>query len=137
MPVAETAERMVNRMTMEDVKAMTADFITPAVAASVLKMDTGRLIGYAKEGQLPFPVQISGNRVKISRKGFLDCYGYGEPEEPKEDPQIAKMQKELHNVNVALAAMNMMLMGILSEIAPAQYRSLQDKILNVAKEELQ
>ena len=124
-------------MTMEDVKAMTADFITPAVAASVLKMDTGRLIGYAKEGQLPFPVQISGNRVKISRKGFLDCYGYGEPEEPKEDPQIAKMQKELHNVNVALTAMNMMLMGILSEIAPAQYRSLQDKILNVAKEELQ
>ena len=127
----------MNRMTMEDVKAMTCDFITPAVAASVLKMDTGRLIGYAKEGQLPFPVQISGNRVKISRKGFLDCYGYGEPEEPKEDPQIAKMQKELHNVNVALTAMNMMLMGILSEIAPAQYRSLQDKILNVAKEELQ
>ena len=124
-------------MTMEDVKAMTADFITPAVAASVLKMDTGRLIGYAKAGELPFPVQISGNRVKISRKGFLDCYGYGEPEEPKEDPQIAKMQKELHNVNVALTAMNMMLMGILSEIAPAQYRSLQDKILNVAKEELQ
>ena len=127
----------MSRMTMEDVKAMTADFITPAVAASVLKMDTGRLIGYAKEGQLPFPVQISGNRVKISRKGFLDCYGYGEPEEPKEDPQIAKMQKELHNVNVALTAMNMMLMGILSEIAPAQYRSLQDKILNAAKEELQ
>ena len=75
--------------------------------------------------------------MKISRKGFLDCYGYGEPEEPKEDPQIAKMQKELHNVNVALTAMNMMLIGILSEIAPAQYRSLQDKILNVAKEELQ
>lgn len=124
-------------MTMEDVKAMTADFITPAVAASVLKMDTGRLIGYAKEGQLPFPVQISGNRVKISRKGFLDCYGYGEPEEKPGDQQIAKLEKELHNVNVALTAMNMMLMGILSEIAPAQYRSLQDKILNVAKEELQ
>ena len=124
-------------VTMEDVKAMTADFITPAVAASVLKMDTGRLIGYAKEGQLPFPVQISGNRVKISRKGFLDCYGYGEPEEKPGDQQIAKLEKELHNVNVALTAMNMMLMGILSEIAPAQYRSLQDKILNVAKEELQ
>ena len=105
-------------VTMEDVKTMTADFITPAVAASVLKMDTGRLIGYAKEGQLPFPVQISGNRVKISRKGFLDCYGYGEPEEPKEDPQIANLQKEVHLVNAALMATNIMLMHIMQKVSP-------------------
>ena len=105
-------------MTMEDVKAMTADFITPAVAASVLKMDTGRLIGYAKAGELPFPVQISGNRVKISRKGFLDCYGYGEPEESKEDPQIAKLQKEVHLVNAALMATNIMLMNIMQKVSP-------------------
>jgi len=127
----------VRRMTMEDVKAMKADFITPAVAASVLKMDTGRLIGYAKAGELPFPVQISGNRVKISRKGFLDCYGYGEPEENPEDAQIAKLEKELHNVNVALAAMNMMLMGILNAVAPEKFDALQEKILSVAKGELQ
>ena len=136
MPVADDAEGMVITVTMADVKEMTCDFITPAVAASVLKMDVGRLIGYAKEGQLPFPVQISGNRVKISRKGFLECYGYGDPEEKPEDPQIAKLEKELHNVNVALAAMNMMLMGILHAVAPEHFDSLQEKILSVAKEEL-
>ena len=103
----------------------------------MLKMDTGRLIGYAKEGQLPFPVQISGNRVKISRKGFLDCYGYGEPEEAKEDQKLVKLEKELHNVNVALAAMNMMLMGLLNAVAPEKFDALQEKILSVAKGELQ
>ena len=108
----------MRRMTMEDVKAMTADFITPAVAASVLKMDTGRLIGYAKAGELPFPVQISGNRVKISRKGFLDCYGYGEPEEKPEDPQIAKLEKEVHLINVALMATNILLTNIVQKVSP-------------------
>ena len=105
-------------MTMEELKTVEDDFLTASQAAGVLKMDTGRLIGYAKEGQLPFPVQISGNRVKISRKGFLDCYGYGEPEEPKEDPQIANLQKEVHLVNAALMATNIMLMHIMQKVSP-------------------
>lgn len=70
-------------MTMQDIKAMQVDFITPRIAAEALHMDPGRLIQYAKDGQLPFPVQISGKRVKISRIGFLAAYGYADPEEEK------------------------------------------------------
>ena len=70
-------------VTMQDIKAMQADFITPKTAAEALHMDPGRLIHYAKDGQLPFPVQISGKRVKISRIGFLAAYGYADPEEEK------------------------------------------------------
>ena len=70
-------------MTMADIKAMKDDWITPATAAKVMKMDVSRLIQYAREGQLPFPVAISGNRVKISRLGFLQAYGYADPEEDK------------------------------------------------------
>ena len=76
-------------VTMDDIKAMTDDFITPAAAASVMKMDTGRLIGYAREGQLPFPVQISGNRVKIGRIGFLRAFGI-QVEEKERKSEIAE-----------------------------------------------
>ena len=67
-------------MTMADIKAMTDDWITPATAARVMKMDPGRLIQYARDGQLPFSTRISGNRVLISRKSFLQCYGHWEEE---------------------------------------------------------
>ena len=70
-------------MTMADIKAMDGDWITPATAAAVLRMDTGRLIQYARNGELPFAVRISGNRVLISRKSFLEAYGCAEPEENK------------------------------------------------------
>ena len=68
---------------MADIKAMTDDWLTPATVAGALRMDTGRLIEYARLGQLPFPVVISGNRVKISRLGFLQAYGYADPDENK------------------------------------------------------
>ena len=64
-------------MTFEQISRMNDDWITPAVAASAMRMDPGRLIEYARSGQLPFAVQISGNRVKIARESFLDAYGYG------------------------------------------------------------
>ena len=68
-------------MTMEDIQAMKDDWLTPATVASVLHMNTGRLIWYAKNGQLPFPAVVSGTRVKIGRIGFLKAYGYDTPEE--------------------------------------------------------
>lgn len=64
-------------MTFEQISRMNDDWITPAVAASAMRMDPGRLIEYARSGQLPFAVRISGNRVLIFRKSFLDAYGYG------------------------------------------------------------
>ena len=81
------------RMTLDDVKAMSTDWITPAVAASVLEMDSGRLIEYARTGQLPFATRISGNRVKICRKSFLDAYGYGE--EAKKEPTTEQLMEQM------------------------------------------
>lgn len=81
-------------MTMEDIRAMPGDWITPATAAAVMHMDAGRLIEYAKTGQLPFACRISGRRVLISRKSFLEAYGYEDSEEPKPDIQT-EILKEL------------------------------------------
>ena len=80
-------------MTVDDIKAMQDDFITPATAASVMKMDAGRLIGYARGGQLPFPVVISGNRVKIPRAGFLKFLGVEIEEHQRKDGIEEKLQR--------------------------------------------
>ena len=88
-------------VTLADINAMDGDWITPATAAAVMKMDTGRLIQYAKDGQLPFAVRVSGNRVLIGRKSFLDNFGYGEPEkkEPELTPElIDKILDELRGI---------------------------------------
>ena len=106
MPVAEGAEGMVKRMTMDDIKAMTEDWITPATAASAMKMDPGRLIEYARTGQLPFATQISGNRVKIGRKSFLKAYGYQEEETQKTD-RLEVIETELHTVTMLLTTILM------------------------------
>ena len=106
MQVAETAEGMVTGMTMEDIKAMTEDWITPATAASAMKMDPGRLIEYARTGQLPFATQISGNRVKIGRKSFLKAYGYLEEEKQKKD-SLELIETELHTVTLLLTTILM------------------------------
>ena len=97
----------MERLTMADVKAMNCDFISPSVAAGVLKMDTGRLIQYAREGQLPFPVQISGNRVKISRQGFLKTYGYADPEEekPTTEQLLAKLIDKMDEIEALIERM--------------------------------
>lgn len=92
-------------MTMADIQAMDGDWITPATAATVMKMDTGRLIQYAKDGQLPFAVRISGNRVLIGRKSFLDNFGYGEPEKkaPELTPElIDRILDELRGIRALL-----------------------------------
>ena len=81
-------------MTMDDIKAMPGDWITPATAAAVLHMDTGRLIQYARTGQLPFACRLSGNRVLVSRKSFLETYGY-EDAEKKPDLMAAILEELL------------------------------------------
>ena len=96
-------------MTMADIKAMEDDWLTPATVAGALRMDTGRLIEYARQGQLPFPVQISGNRVKISRRGFLQAYGYGDDEEKA----VALTQ----DINKRIEILSELLEKILEEIA--------------------
>jgi hypothetical protein len=110
-------------LTLDDVKAMTDDFITPATAASVMKMDVGRLIGYARSGQLPFPVVVSGNRVKIPRAGFLRFLG-AEAEERKRTDGIEEQLKELIGLVKVLTGA---VIGILTVTAPEIAGRLMDK----------
>ncbi len=107
-------------MTLDDVKAMDSDFISASVAASVLKMDTGRFIQYAKDGQLPFPVSVIGSRVKIPREAFLRQYGALEEENERTD----KILQELHLMNAGIGALVTMIGGILKRVAPEEYAQM-------------
>jgi DNA-binding MarR family transcriptional regulator len=60
-----------------------------------ITMDPGRLIWYARNGQLPFACRISGNRVLVSRKSLLETYGYAVPEKTSTDQLIAQILEEL------------------------------------------
>lgn len=104
-------------MTIEELKNLKEEFLTASQAASVLRMDTGRLIGYAKKGELPFPVVISGNRVKIPRRAFMKQYGLIE-EEREDAGKLDEILKELHAVNINLAALNTLVMILVTKFAP-------------------
>ena len=117
-------------MTMDDIKAMTDDFITPATAAAVMRMDVGRLIGYARNGELPFPVQISGNRVKIGRVGFLKAFGVEVEERRKKDRQAELMERQakaLEDLTKEIRIVGAILMGILLHDAPEIAGKLMDQ----------
>lgn len=60
-------------MTLNDVKAMTADIITPNIAAQVLKCDPNwiRVAARQDKKMLGFPVVLIGHRVKIPRLAFI------------------------------------------------------------------
>ena len=101
-------------MTLDDIKAMPDDFITPATAASVMRMDTGRLIQYARDGALPFPVVCTGNRVKIPRIGFLRAFGVEAEERTRRDG----IEKKLDEILTALHELIAIQMGLMVHIAP-------------------
>ncbi len=94
-------------MTLDDIKAMTEDWITPRTAAQVMKMDPGRVIEYARTGQLPFACRISGNRVLISRKSFLAAYSPEEPEEKKDPDSLDLLAAVLHTMTLLLTTIAM------------------------------
>lgn len=60
-------------MTLNDIKTMEADVITPAVAAQVLKCDPNwiRVAARQDKTMLCFPVILIGHRVKIPRLAFI------------------------------------------------------------------
>jgi len=100
-------------MTLDDIKAMTGDWITPATAAKVLKMDPGRLIWYVKNKQVPFSVRISGNRALISRKSFLACYD-GEAEK-NQNANMQEIVAELREIAAELRGIRQMLAEIIGK----------------------
>lgn len=60
-------------MTVSELKALTQDTITPAVAARVLGCDPQWIRITARENResLGFPVVVLGHRVKIPRVAFI------------------------------------------------------------------
>lgn len=60
-------------MTLAEIKEMTSETITPAVAARVLSCDPQwiRIVARQHPQRLGFPVVVLGSRVKIPRVGFI------------------------------------------------------------------
>lgn len=60
-------------MTLNDIKTMESDVITPAIAAQVLKCDPNwiRVAARQDKTMLGFPVVLIGHRVKIPRMAFI------------------------------------------------------------------
>lgn len=73
---------MADRVTFSDLLLMNTLVITGTQAAQAMGMDPTRLIGYAREKPeaIPFPYQISGNRMKIPRIPFLRFWGLTDEE---------------------------------------------------------
>jgi len=116
-------------VTLDDIKAMTEDWITPAVAASAMKMDPGRLIEYARKDELPFAVRISGSRVLISRKSFLKAYGALE-EEKEEDRTLEQILQELKRSNARIETLCLFCEVLVHHIAPEKYKMLMDSVMD-------
>ena len=70
------------RKTFDDLLQMDAVVIPGTWAAQAMGMDPGRLIGYAREKPelIGYPVQISGNRLKVARVPFLKYWGLTQEE---------------------------------------------------------
>lgn len=60
-------------MTLESVKSMTDEVITPAVASELLGCDPQwlRIAARTRPDLLGFPVIVMGSRVKIPRRAFI------------------------------------------------------------------
>lgn len=60
-------------MTLQEIKSMSSETITPAVAARVLGCDPQwiRIVAREHPQRLGFPVVVLGSRVKIPRVGFI------------------------------------------------------------------
>jgi hypothetical protein len=115
-------------MTIEELKNLKEEFLTASQAASVLRMDTGRLIGYAKKGELPFPVVISGNRVKIPRLAFMKQYGLIE-EEREDAGKLDEILKVLQHIDGGVKALTTMVLMLISETMPDRVKAMET-ILN-------
>lgn len=68
-------------MTLEDLKAMDRETITPAIAASILNCNPHsiRLAAHREPESLGFPVSVMGTRTKIPRRAFIEFMENGGP----------------------------------------------------------
>lgn len=60
-------------MTLEDIKALDRETITPAIAATVIGCDPNsiRIAAHTEPDSLGFPVIVIKSRTKIPRRAFI------------------------------------------------------------------
>lgn len=68
-------------MTLDDIKSMEKEIITPAIAADVLGCDPHsiRVVAHTEPDSLGFPVIVMGTRTKIPRRAFIQFMESGGP----------------------------------------------------------
>lgn len=68
-------------MTLDDVKAMDREMLTPAIVASVIgsAQQDVRVAARNEPDSLGFPVTVIGTRVKIPRRAFIQFMETGGP----------------------------------------------------------
>ena len=73
---------MSKRMTLDDLLQMNAPVVPGTWIAQTMGMDSTRLIEYARSRPelVPFPYQLSGNRMKVPRIPFLKWIGITDEE---------------------------------------------------------
>lgn len=69
-------------MTLDDIKAIDREFLTPAQVADILNCSAQGVRIWARQRpeQLGFPVCIIGSRIKIPRRPFLRFMGVSDAE---------------------------------------------------------
>ncbi len=60
-------------MTIEDIKKMTKEILTPVEVAQILQCDAELIRFQARKdiSSLGFPVSVMGSRIKIPRRAFI------------------------------------------------------------------
>jgi len=113
-------------MTVDEIRLMKEDFLTAEQTAEVMHMDVSRFRYYARTKQLPFPIQESGNRIKVSRIGFLNWHDGKKPE-----PEDSTTDKVLAEIARGLIVQNMLLTVIAKNMAPCGYQLITEKLKEV------
>ena len=94
--------------TVDQIRELREDFLNAETVAGCMKIKPDRFREYARNGQLPFPVRISGNRVTVSRTAFLDWVDGKKADylhENTMEMQLMELIKEIRAQNCILLAM--------------------------------
>ena len=91
--------------TVDQIRELREDFLNAETVAGCMKIKPDRFREYARNGHLPFPVRISGNRVTVSRTAFLDWVDGKKADylhENTMEMQFAELIKEIRATNAIL-----------------------------------
>lgn len=117
------------RMTVEQIRASQADFLKAEDVAKCMKMKPDRFRKYARENKFPFPVRVSGNRVTVSRTGFLK-YLDGDKEQYHHEEQLETLMGDLVK---EVRAMTAALMAIMIHYCPDTAEAIIQRSEEVAQ----